>query len=205
MVGFHDDYVFNRWHDDFYKSKSDLIWNADLSKPNELLAELSEKAVFTLRHQSESYNAVVEITRIIALIVTFCFLCYWCWSMGYNVEDANMNSGGGNLSAKTRVERFKAFTRQLFQSVSRSWKKSDEYQYNFWWESPWVTFPERRYLVFMLFCLLMLQNPLLAYAFFHPSLYSSATFRSIADSLSGMSVHGILFLWLCLMHGLRYQ
>ncbi|KAL3803811.1 hypothetical protein HJC23_003973, partial [Cyclotella cryptica] len=205
MVGFHDGYVSSKWHDDYYKSKLDLIWKADLAKPKELLAELSEKSILTLSHQSESYNAVVEITRIIALIVTFCFLCYWCWSMGYNTDDVNMNSGGDNLSTKTRVEKFKSFTRQLLQSVSRSWKKSDEDQCYFWWESPWVTFPERRYLLFMLFCLLMLQNPLLAYAFFHPSLYSSATFRSIADSLSGMSVHGMLFLWLCLMHGLRYH
>jgi hypothetical protein len=123
--------------------------------------------------------------------------------MGY-AKDSNHFDPESNMTSKTKLETFTAFTRQVCQSVSRSWKKSDEDSY-FWWESPWITFPERRYLLLMIFCLMLLQNPLLVYAFFDPQIYSSATFRSIADSISGMSVHGMLFLWLCLMHGLRYQ
>jgi hypothetical protein len=193
-MGYQDNGV--RWHDDFYPSKSDLIWDADItSKPKELVAELSEKAVFLLKHQSESYNTIVETTRIVALLVTFSFLCYWCWSMGYNVED--FDTAESSIPNNSKVERIKSFIYQLCQSISRSWKKSDDDQSDFWWESPWITFPERRYLLLMLFCLILLQNPLLVYAFFRPSLYSSATFRSIADSLSGMSVHGLMFLWLC--------
>jgi hypothetical protein len=89
------------------------------------------------------------------------------------------------------------------QKIHFMWKQIRES--HFWWESPWVTFPERRYLQLLLICLMLLQNPLLSYAYFHPSLYSSTRFRCIADSLSGISIQGFLFLWLCLVHGLRYQ
>jgi hypothetical protein len=204
-LGYRSGNLLNRWSDDIYSAKTDQIWNADLSKPTELLAELSEKAAFTLTHQSESYNVIVEVTRIFALIVTFSFLCYWSWMMGYNREDVEDETGVNNLSQNSSCDKLKVYAHQTLKSVADSWKKGDENQSYFWWESPWTTFPDRRYLLLMLFCLLLLQNPLLAYAFFHPSIYSSATFRSMADSISGMSVHGMLFLWLCLMHGLRYQ
>ena len=194
---------YTRMDDDFYQSKTDLIWSADLSKPTELLSELSEKVSLTLNHQSESYSIIMEVTRIFALIITFSFLCYWTWMMGYTIEGTDSNEN--DYTPSTWSNRIYAFLHQAVQSASRSWKRIDEEQSYFWWESPWMTFPERRYLLLMLFCLLLLQNPLLAYAFFDPTIYSSATFRSIADTLSGVSVHGMLFLWLCLMHGLRYQ
>jgi hypothetical protein len=204
-LGYQSDNVFNRWSDDIYSAKTDQIWKADLSKPTELLAELSEKSSLTLTHQSESYNVIVEVTRIFALIITFSFLCYWSWMMGYSRDDTKDEPGLNNLAHNSRYGTVKTYAHQALKSVADSWKKGDEDQSYFWWESPWTTFPDRRYLLLMLFCLLLLQNPLLAYAFFNPSIYSSATFRSIADSISGMSVHGMLFLWLCLMHGLRYQ
>lgn len=74
-----------------------------------------------------------------------------------------------------------------------------------WWESPWIVFPERRYLLVLLICLMLIQNPLLAYAYFKPELYGSATVRTIADIMVGIGVHGILMMWLFLVQGVRYH
>ena len=74
-----------------------------------------------------------------------------------------------------------------------------------WWDSPWFLFPERRYLLLLLFALLLVQNPVLTYMYFHPQLYGDATMHVIADSLIGIGVHGLLCLWYCLFHGLRFH
>lgn len=74
-----------------------------------------------------------------------------------------------------------------------------------WWESPWIVFPERRYLLILLVCLMLIQNPLLAYAYFKPELYGSATVRTIADIMVGIGVHGFLMMWLFLVQGVRYH
>jgi hypothetical protein len=41
--------------------------------------------------------------------------------------------------------------------------------------------------------------------YFHPHLYGDATMHVIADSLIGIGVHGVLCLWYCLFHGLRFH
>jgi hypothetical protein len=74
-----------------------------------------------------------------------------------------------------------------------------------WWENPWILFPERRYLLLMMVSLLLVQNPVMVYMYFHPSLYGSSRMHISADSLIGIGIHGILCLWLCLLHGLRYH
>lgn len=158
-----------------------------------LLAEISERSVYKLEHESVTYENVVEITRIIAFVVTLAFLCYWYLSMIAIFEDPS-DSGTNNDAGP--VHRFKQKWHFMWKQINESY---------FWWESPWVTFPERRYLQLLLLCLILLQNPLLSYAYFHPALYSSTKFRCIADSLSGISIQGVLFLWLSLVHGLRYQ
>ena len=74
-----------------------------------------------------------------------------------------------------------------------------------WWESPWIVFPERRYLLLLLMFLMMIQNPLLAYAYFKPHLYGSATVRTISDIMVGVGVQGMLMMWLFVVQGVRYH
>ena len=171
-----------------------LLSRADVSyvysNHKDLLAEIAEKSVYNLEHESGVYENVVESTRIFALVVTVVFLCYWCLSMIAVCED-----GTNHKDAMNAMQRLK-------RKICHIWNQANT---SFWWESPWVTFPERRYLQFLVVCLILLQNPLLLYAHFHPSLYSSTRFRCAADSLSGISIQGTLFLWLALVHGLRYQ
>mmetsp|Transcript_18045 Transcript_18045/g.43378 ORF Transcript_18045/g.43378 Transcript_18045/m.43378 type:complete len:1693 (+) Transcript_18045:233-5311(+) len=199
-----DDYTIHGLNDSYDLSVADkILSSANISSPQDLLAELSTKSVYRLEHESVAYNIVVEVTRIFSLTVTMLFLFYWWWSMGVMNEGsgARANEEGTTSTGGT----CSSLVYRFLCSLSHMWERSQEQTYQFWWQDPWITFPERRYLLLLLFCLVVFQNPLLVYAFFHPSLYSSAKFRFAADSLSGISVHGILFLWLCLVHGLRYH
>ncbi len=51
----------------------------------------------------------------------------------------------------------------------------------------------------------MIQNPLLAYAYFKPHLYGSATVRTISDIMVGVGVQGMLMMWLFVVQGVRYH
>ena len=191
-----DDYFsYDTSGDNSLSEAEKLLSTADISNHKSLLAEISQKSVYKLEHESVAYDNVVEITRIITFVITLAFLCYWCLSM-IAVFDDIIDCSTNNTDGEKPLQRFK-------QKIHFMWKQISES--HFWWESPWVTFPERRYLQLLLICLMLLQNPLLSYAYFHPSLYSSTRFRCVADSLSGISIQGFLFLWLCLVHGLRYQ
>mmetsp|Transcript_31905 Transcript_31905/g.61032 ORF Transcript_31905/g.61032 Transcript_31905/m.61032 type:complete len:1706 (-) Transcript_31905:400-5517(-) len=204
ITGADDDYAFHNFNDNFVMSDAEkILSSADVSHPQDLLAEMSTKSMYMLQHQSNAYNNVVEVTRIFALTITMIFLCYWLWSMGRMNEVSDSGTENEDDAMSTRVGEILSLVWKLIRGLSRYCTRSN--LQTFWWEDPWTTFPSRRYLLLLLCCLIMLQNPLLVFAFFHPSLYSSAKFRFAADSLSGMSVHGILFLWLCIVHGLRYH
>lgn len=206
IIGAHDDYIVRDVNEDFDLSEAEkILSSADVSRPQDLLAELSTKSEYKIEHESIAYNNIVEATRMISSVLTMVFICYWIWSMGVVNENSDADSGDGYdrdaISGRIRSCANK-LRRSLFCSRRR---KSNKQSYLFWWQDPWIAFPERRYLLLLLFCLVILQNPLLATAWFNPSLYELPEFRFIADSLSSISVHGILFLWLCLVHGLRYQ
>ncbi|KAL9184484.1 hypothetical protein ACHAXT_002570 [Thalassiosira profunda] len=193
-----DDYVIADTNETFHLSKAEKILSkADVSSPQQLLAELSTASVYKLQHESTAFNTMVEGIRIVALAGTLSFLVYWLWCMAAVNEDSSF--GNGNSGTLATVAHAVA---RIFCCTSG---RRDRDQLYFWWEDPWSCFPERRYLLLLICCLLMLQNPLFICAFFRTSLYGSSWFRFLADSMSGISVHGILFLWLCLVHGLRYH
>lgn len=199
--GTDDDYIVHDINDDIALPEEEkILLTADTSHPQQLLEELTTKSVFKIEHESVAYDKVIEGTRILLLTTTIMFLCYWQWKMHSMNEDTYTATVKNGATSRGRT-----ITHTLRQTLSNVWCRNDERFTRFWWQDPWVTFPERRYLLGLLFCLVMLQNPLLSYAFFDPSLYSSPRFRFAADSISSISVHGILFLWLCLVQGLRYQ
>ena len=180
-LGFDDDYILQDFSSNVVLSEAEKILSvANTSHPQALLEELATKSRYELEHKSMAYNNVAEATRIFTAMITIMFLCYWLRSMKTMGRKPSFECKLNLISCKRR-------------------------QHSFWWEDAYCTFPERRYLLLLLCCLVLLQNPLLVYAYFQPSLYGSATFRFVADSLSGISIHGILFLWLCLVHGLRYH
>jgi hypothetical protein len=52
---------------------------------------------------------------------------------------------------------------------------------------------------------MLIQNPLLAFACFHREIYGSAKVHLIANIMTGIGVHGVLMMWLCLVQGVRYH
>ena len=74
-----------------------------------------------------------------------------------------------------------------------------------WWENPWINFPERRYLFFLLFSLILVQNPILSLMHLKPSMYGNMKMHVVANTLTGIGLHGLLCLWLCIFEGLRYH
>ena len=75
----------------------------------------------------------------------------------------------------------------------------------FWWESSWILFPERWYIIVLLVSLLLLQEPLLAVMSFLPSLGASTRLHIAADATIGIGVQGVLFVYLCLFRGLPFH
>ena len=74
-----------------------------------------------------------------------------------------------------------------------------------WWENKWFLLPERKFIFLLLLALMMIQNPILVYLYFHPKLYGNAYIRFLADASIGIGINLVLCLWLCLFHGLRYH
>jgi hypothetical protein len=173
-------------------SDRDELANADWTAPQELLLEIAHSASYKFTHSSELRTKVLIVVRIASLFLSIIFICFWFWCMGIN---GFFFIGNCSLCSYTRES-----------ERSEEYLKLKKHRKEvLWWECPWILFPERRYLLFLLFALLLLQNPLLAYMYFKPSIYSSTKLHIIADSLIGIGFHSILCLWLCLCEGLRYH
>jgi hypothetical protein len=81
----------------------------------------------------------------------------------------------------------------------------NEHRDLFWWENPWVLFPERFYIVLLLASLLLVQEPILIIVYFFPSRVSLPALLIASDACRGIGMHGILMVYACLFHGLRYH
>jgi len=185
----------------------DLLSEPDLSHPKQLLAEIATASAYILRHQRPAYAELIVIVRLISLALSFVFSFYWVMRMGFvgfccerrdALDDDEDTEWHSNCELLSLCEQGQNTHEELVR------KKSEKGRL-MWWESPSIVFPERKYLLFVLLCLLMVQNPLLAVAYYRPQLYSSAEMHVAADCLIGVGVHGILMLTTCLMQGLRYH
>jgi len=159
---------------------------------NDLLMEIAQSASYEFSRPSDLRTTVLISIRICCLLLTVTFTCFWFWCMGV---DGFFFIGDFSL---------RNFFRSSYiseEEVTLKRKKKEV----LWWQCPWILFPERRYLLLLLLSLLLLQNPVLPYMYFHPFLYSSTKMRFIADSSVGIGFHSILGLWLCLLEGLRYH
>lgn len=72
-------------------------------------------------------------------------------------------------------------------------------------DNPWFVLPERRYLLIMMIALIAFENPIMVYMYFRPSSLENLSMHILADSLTGVAIHAILCLWLCLLQGLKYH
>jgi Lipase (class 3) len=164
------------------------------------LERILKSSWYTLEHSSELHAKISSIVRTGALILTVAFLTFWCKALGVNYGYFFKKYSISMLSHSTL-----RYEGTLEESQSITAAHSFTGAHKFWWESPWIVFPERRYLLALLFCLILIQNPLLIYAYFHPSLYEARRLHAAADCIIGIGVFGIFLILHCLFHGLRYH
>jgi len=166
----------------------DVLSGADTSNPHRLLKQLSRTSAYILRHQRPAYAETIVIVRCVSLTISFCFLIYWIAKIGFIGFCCNR----GNELFVDQEDSDKESGCCIDPSCDERWelkgedglvKRKKKHRNLNWWESPWIVMPERRYLLIVLICLLMVQNPLLAAAFYRPKLFSSAQMHVAADCL----------------------
>ncbi|CAJ1959140.1 unnamed protein product [Cylindrotheca closterium] len=145
-----------------------------------LIEEIAASSGYSIEHVSDLAVNVDTGVRLITFAVTLAFFLYWLYNMG-------VKSLFGGI-------------RENFHFCFPSSKTSTE-----WWESHWILFPERYYIILLLVSLLLVQEPLLAAMVLSPTLGASAKLHIAADATIGIGVHGVLFVYLCLFHGFRYH
>jgi hypothetical protein len=150
------------------------------STDNSLVEEIVVSSEYTLEHMSYLAMKVDTFVRLATFLVSVCFLFYWLYNMGMK-------------------SLFSGF-QYTFDYCFPTSKTATE-----WWESHWILFPERYYILLLLFSLLLVQEPVLAAMVLSPMLGSSTELHIAADATIGIGVHGILFVYLCLFHGFRYH
>lgn len=148
-----------------------------------LLEHLVQSMTINIVHPSERITELLANVRIICIVISSIFLFVWFWCIG------------GNSFFGEMLPCFVPSKKNEFHN------KQDMT----WWENPWINFPERRYLLFLLLSLLLVQNPILAFMHFNPSVYGSMKMHIVANILTGIGLHCLLCLWLCLFEGLRYH
>jgi len=145
-----------------------------------LIEEIVASSGYSVEHMSDLAMNVDTGVRLITFAVTLVFFFYWLYNMG--------------------VKSLFGGFRENFHYCFPVSKTSTE-----WWESHWILFPERYYIILLLVSLLLVQEPLLAAMVLSPTLGSSVKLHIAADATIGIGVHGILFVYLCLFHGFRYH
>eukprot|EP00980_Cylindrotheca_fusiformis_P029885 scaffold24008_cov132-Cylindrotheca_fusiformis.AAC.3 len=161
------------------QSADELATSINTAK-SELLEEIVASSEYTLEHMSVFAMKLDTVVRLVSFLTTAGFLVYWLYNMG----PRSMFSG----------------YRGAFSSCFPPSKTATK-----WWESHWILFPERYYILILLISLLLIQEPLLALMVFSPTLGSSPELHIAADATIGIGVHGILFVYLCLFQGFRYH
>ena len=72
-------------------------------------------------------------------------------------------------------------------------------------ESPWYLFPERWYILLLLISLILIQGPLLVVMYFSTHFNNDPSMHTAADTMVGIGVNGVLFVYFCLFEGFKYH
>ena len=168
-----------------------------------LLETIVSHSTYTLEHASPSHESLNIFVRLLAWVVTMLFMGRWCQRMGVKGFLGLSDHGCCWLNGGWWLW---AWFRQNHEEEALLNKdKHRRAMTAFWWESPWILFPERRYLLLLMLSLMLVQNPFLIYAYFHPQLYSNPNFHTLVDAMIGIGVNFNFMLWLCIFQGLRYH
>ena len=72
-------------------------------------------------------------------------------------------------------------------------------------DSPWVLFPERWYIVVLFFSIVLIQGPLVVVMYFTPQLNTNPRLKTASDTLVGVGVNAVLFVYLSLFEGFQFH
>lgn len=171
--------------------------------PQALVEKLVLQSTYTMEHESSGHETLSITVRLLTFIVTILFMNYWCQQMGAKGYLAFSDESCKSLNINAMLTSWFRRTHEEEEFLNKA--KKHKAMTAFWWESPWILFPERRYLLLLILTLMIVQNPLLIYAHFQPQLYNYASFHSLIDAMTGICVNFQFMLWLCIFQGLRYH
>ena len=174
-----------------------LLFNSIVHNTSDRLKELVESSTYKVEHASPLYAKINIAVRLSTLLITTAFLIFWCRAL-----EMKFNTLKFICSIRSCCSERRQGTHEEAIPINRRRQSTET---KFWWESPWIVFPERRYLLLLLLCLILIQNPLLAFVYFYPVLYESRRIHAAADCMIGIGVFGIILILHCLFHGLRYH
>ncbi|VEU39928.1 unnamed protein product [Pseudo-nitzschia multistriata] len=142
-------------------------------------------------------GSTVTALRISCFLVTFSFIVFWIRKM----EMVQLCIGGF-------CKRLRCLYSLVCRNLFRDDEKGDEIDGNtdetYWWENPWVLFPERYYVLPLLVSSLLVLEPILVVIYFYPAL-GTPTLYSIAHASSEVGIQACAFIYLCLIQGFRYH
>jgi hypothetical protein len=168
------------------------------SGTNKILGDAVRRSFYIIEHESSLYEDVGIAVRLLTISATLLFSAVWFWSLGSRGFCA---AGSKDCCCHGVFWWLRPHRKGDDELLLTGVKKGS----TLWWDSPWIVFPERRYLMLLLAALLFIQNPVFAVAYIWPSLYSMKNTHRLADSMVGIGVHLFLLVWLCLLESLRYH
>jgi hypothetical protein len=153
-----------------------------IQDPSLVLEEMVSKAAYIIQYRSRTTVLLDTIMRSISFTFSIGFIIFWCRQMGIQCYPG---------------------WKCIYCCLCGA-KAPNDVAKKYWWEDPWVLFPERYYILVLLFSLLLVQEPFLVVIYIFPHTRSN-TMHMIADAAIGIGVQGILLVYLCLFEGLRYH
>jgi hypothetical protein len=153
-----------------------------IQDPSLVLEEMVSNSSYRIQYRSRTTVVMDTIMRSISFTFSMGFIIFWCRQMG--------------------IQCFPDWKRSC--CCLRRGGVANGIAQKYWWEDPWVLFPERYYILLLLFSLLLVQEPFLVVIFVFPHARST-TMHMIADAAIGIGVQGVLLVYLCLLEGLKYH
>ncbi|GMH95613.1 hypothetical protein TrVE_jg13867 [Triparma verrucosa] len=148
----------------------------------ESLAEIFSNASYDIEKETMGYARLQSIIRFLCLSATLAFIYGYVkevWRGWRDLLGRGGRWGGG------------AFSIDLAESE--------------WWTTPMTLIPERRFVVLLLACLVLIENPVAVFMQLSDTAAGSPTIRALADMVVGIGIHTFLFSWLLLVDGMRFH
>ena len=137
----------------------------------------------------------VTALRLSCCSVMLCFIIYWIRKMEMiQLSCCCCSNFGRGIWRKIR----KCILKQDLDDEDET---PDEM---YWWENPWVLFPERYYILPLLVSSFLVLEPILVAIYFFPTI-GTPTLYAIAEISSGAGIQLCSLIYLCLVQGFRYH